>query len=166
MHTTSLWWQLPQHVLDARFSSRQDALDGFLGAAYALHVVAKVAVMADAADLQKAVGSGDGAWFATADGRGRGQLRTIEGNLTDASAHDRFVPTVYLYDNYPGGVGQSEPLWRRQHELVVRARELIERCDCKSGCPACVGPVLAVHEDAETSPKGLALSVLGSLEDA
>ena len=76
------------------------------------------------------------------------------------------MPTVYLYDNYPGGVGQSEPLWRRQHELVVRARELIERCDCKSGCPACVGPVLAVHEDAETSPKGLALSVLGSLEDA
>jgi DEAD/DEAH box helicase domain-containing protein len=166
MHTTSLWWQLPQSVLDEHFASRQDALDGFLGAAYALHVVAKVAVMADAADLQKAVGSGDGAWFATADGRGRGQLRTIEGNLTNADVHDRFVPTVYLYDNYPGGVGQSEPLWRRQHELVVRARELIERCDCKSGCPACVGPVLAAHEDAETSPKGLALSVLGALENA
>lgn len=166
MHTTSLWWQLPQHVLDERFASRQDALDGFLGAAYALHVVAKVAVMADAADLQKAVGSGDGAWFATADGRGRGQLRTIEGNLTHAEAHDRFVPTVYLYDNYPGGVGQSEPLWRRQHELVVRAKELIERCECKAGCPACVGPVLAVHEEGETSPKGLALNVLSALEAA
>jgi len=75
MHTTALWWQLSQTELDARFASRQDALDGFLGAAYALHVVAKVAVMADAADLQKAVGSGDGAWFATADGRGRGQRR-------------------------------------------------------------------------------------------
>jgi DEAD/DEAH box helicase domain-containing protein len=166
MHTTSLWWQLSQQVLDERFVSRQDALDGFLGAAYALHVVAKVAVMADAADLQNAVGSGDGAWFATLDGRGRGQLRTIEGNLTNADAHDRFVPTVYLYDNYPGGVGQSEPLWRRQHELVVRARELIERCDCKSGCPACVGPVLAAHEDAGTSPKGLALSVVSALEAA
>jgi DEAD/DEAH box helicase domain-containing protein len=166
MHTTSLWWQLPQHVLDERFASRQDALDGFLGAAYALHVVAKVAVMADAADLQKSVGSGDGAWFATGDGRGRGQLRTVEGHLTNADMHDCFVPTVYLYDNYPGGVGQSEPLWRRQHELVVRARELIERCDCKSGCPACVGPVLAVHEEAATSPKGLAISVLSALEAA
>jgi DEAD/DEAH box helicase domain-containing protein len=131
-----------------------------------LHVVAKVAVMADAVDLQKAVGSGDGAWFATADGRGRGQLRTIDGNVIHANVHDRFVPTMYLYDNYPGGLGQSEPLWRRQHELVVRARELIERCDCKSGCPACVGPVLAVHEQAETSPKGLALSVLSALEMA
>lgn len=166
MHTTSLWWQLPQHVLDAQFASRQDALDGFLGAAYALHVVAKVAVMADASDLQKSVGSGDGAWFATTDGRGRGQLRTVEGNLTNADMHDRFVPTVYLYDNYPGGVGQSEPLWRRQHELVVRARELIGRCDCKLGCPACVGPVLTVHEEAATSPKGLAVGVLSALEAA
>lgn len=166
MHTTALWWQLPQAELDVRFASRQDALDGFLGAAYALHVVAKVAVMADAADLQKAVGSGDGAWFATADGRGRGQLRSIEGNLTDADAHDRFVPTVYLYDNYPGGVGQSEPLWHRQRELVLRARQLVEGCDCKGGCPACVGPVLAVHENAGTSPKGLALRVLVSLESA
>src|SRR6476619_5116780 len=83
MHTTSLWWQLSQSELDARFASRQDALDGFLGAAYALHVVAKVAVMADAADLQKAVGSGDGAWFATADGRGRGQLRSTDGSVAD-----------------------------------------------------------------------------------
>jgi DEAD/DEAH box helicase domain-containing protein len=164
MHTSSLWWQLPQHELDTRFPSRQDALDGFLGAAYALHVVAKVAVMADAADLQKAVGSGDGAWFATADARGRGQLRSVDGALTQPEVHDRFVPTVYLYDNYPGGVGQSEPLWRRQHELVARARELVERCDCRAGCPACVGPVLAAHEDATTSPKGLTLSVLAALE--
>jgi len=163
MHTTSLWWQLPQAELDARFASRQDALDGFLGAAYALHVVAKVAVMADAADLQKVVGSGDGAWFATADGRGRGQLRGTDGSAVDAELQERFVPTVYLYDNYPGGVGQSEPLWRRQDELVLRASELIERCDCKGGCPACVGPVLEVHEDVATSPKGLALAVLGAL---
>src|SRR6476620_8782589 len=166
MHTTAVWWQLSQETLDATFPSGQDALGGFLGAGYALHVVAKVAVMADAADLQKAVGSGDGAWFATADGRGRGQLRGTDGSAVDIEVHDRFVPTVYLYDNYPGGVGQSEPLWRRQSELVVRARELIERCDCKGGCPACVGPVLTVHEDVVASPRALALRVLGALEAA
>ena len=65
LHTTAVWWQLPQATLLAWFASRQDALDGFLGAGYALHVVATVAVMADARDLQKAVGNGDGAWFAT-----------------------------------------------------------------------------------------------------
>jgi DEAD/DEAH box helicase domain-containing protein len=119
--------------------------------------------MADAADLQKAVGSGDGAWFARADGRGRGQLRSTDGSAVQAELQEQFVPTVYLYDNYPGGVGQSEPLWHRQGELVLRARELIARCDCKGGCPACVGPVLEMHEDIATSPKGLALSVLAAL---
>ena len=38
------------------------------------------------------------------------------------------MPTVYLYDNFPGGVCLSEPLWQRQAELVQRARELVQRC--------------------------------------
>jgi DEAD/DEAH box helicase domain-containing protein len=177
LHTTALWWQLPQDVLDAAFDSRQAALDGFLGAAYALHVVASVAVMAEARDLQKAVGSGDGAWFASTDGRGRGQIRmadeeTASGGSksvgacappTNALEGERFLPTVYLYDNYPGGVGLSEPLWKRQGELVARARELVSGCDCKGGCPACVGPVLAIDEDADVTPRALALRVLGLL---
>ena len=61
LHTTAVWWQLPQSVLDAAFTDRQQALDGFLGAACALHLVATVAVMAEQRDLQKSVGSGDGA---------------------------------------------------------------------------------------------------------
>ncbi|MGH8029912.1 MAG: DEAD/DEAH box helicase, partial [Arenimonas sp.] len=182
LHTTALWWHVPQDVLDAGFDSRQAALDGFLGAAYALHVVASVAVMAEARDLHKAVGSGDGAWFAATDGRGRGQIRRAEDGVAGvggksvgayapptgaatqlALAGERFLPTVYLYDNYPGGVGLSEPLWKRQGELVTRARELVAACDCKAGCPACVGPVLAGDEDAEVTPRALALRVLGML---
>src|SRR5690606_29548421 len=85
LHTSAVWWQLPQATLLAWFASRQDALDGFLGAGYALHVVATVAVMADARDLQKAVGNGDGAWFATADAKGRGQLRGVEGPVEGLS---------------------------------------------------------------------------------
>ncbi|MBZ4038129.1 DEAD/DEAH box helicase [Novilysobacter selenitireducens] len=175
LHTTAAWWQLPQPVLLSWFASRQDALDGFLGAAHALHVVATVAVMADARDLQKAVGNGDGAWFATADAKGRGQLRGVKGGntLVPGGADDEtlescrhFVPTVYLYDNFPGGVGLSEPLWTRQEELVRRAAELVERCDCRAGCPACVGPVLAADEGREeATPKSLALRVLGLLVD-
>ena len=207
---------MPQATLLAWFASRQDALDGFLGAGYALHVVATVAVMADARDLQKAVGNGDGAWFATADAKGRGQLRGVEAPVESLSiapgararlplqAHDefvamhagdghgsagtahgatssahtalpasggevemqQFVPTIYLYDNFPGGVGLSEPLWTRQSELVARAAELVERCDCKAGCPACVGPVLATDEAGDgATPKSLARRVLGLLTE-
>nr|WP_231120394.1 DEAD/DEAH box helicase [Lysobacter tabacisoli] len=175
LHTTALWWQLPHATLLAWFASRQEALDGFLGAAYALHVVATVAVMADARDLQKAVGNGDGAWFATPDAGGRGQLRGLDGRALATAGADaveldqgrQFVPTVYLYDNFPGGVGLSEPLWLRQAELVQRAVELVARCDCRAGCPACVGPVLAADEhDGDATPKALARRVLALLADA
>ena len=169
LHTTAVWWQLPQAVLLKAFASRQDALDGFLGAAHALHVVATVAVMADARDLQKSVGNGDGAWFATQDGKGNGRAQDDAGKAVamaelGAAEVQQFVPTVYLYDNSPGGVGLSEPLWQRQAELVQRAQELISRCDCVAGCPACVGPVLAAHEAKPlATPKTLALEVLGLL---
>ena len=169
LHTTAVWWQLPQAVLLKAFASKQDALDGFLGAAYALHVVATVAVMADARDLQKSVGNGDGAWFATQDGKGNGRVQGDDGKampMLESSSVDvqQFVPTVYLYDNFPGGVGLSEPLWQRQAELVQRAHELVGRCDCVAGCPACVGPVLATSEGRPlATPKSLALEVLDLL---
>jgi DEAD/DEAH box helicase domain-containing protein len=120
--------------------------------------------MAEARALHQAVGSGDGAWFAQADGNGRGQLRGGDGSLLRAEAQAQFSPTVFLYDNFPGGVGQSEPLWRRQSELIHRASELVGRCDCRAGCPACIGPILAAEEESEAAtPKSLALRVLSLL---
>ncbi|QYR53027.1 DEAD/DEAH box helicase [Lysobacter soyae] len=162
MHTTSCWWQLPEPVLNALFESRNEALEGFLGAAHALHVVARIAVMADAADLQKSVGSGDGAWSAVRDRSGRGQLRATGGGGLEAESIARFEPTVYLYDNYPGGVGLSEPLWQRQRELLERAQSLLRACECRAGCPACVGPVLEEDLPMAQSPKALALTVLSA----
>jgi DEAD/DEAH box helicase domain-containing protein len=179
LQTSAVWWQLEQATLESAFASRQDALDGFLGAAYALHTVASLSVMAEARDLQKAVGSGDAAFFATQDQRGRGQWRNAEGKVEDpdgamgrspsaAEAMDgrerpAFNPTVYLYDNYPGGIGLSEPLFRRETELIAQARDLVHACSCAVGCPACVGPVLASDEASARSAKCLALTVLGLL---
>jgi DEAD/DEAH box helicase domain-containing protein len=177
MHTTAVWWQLPQPVLEGLFRSRHDALDGFLGAAAALHTVARIAAMADGADLQKAVGSGDGAWFAATDARGRGRLRGASPNhaaSVDAARDDlaegeaAFVPTLYLYDNLPGGIGLAEPLWKRQAELVSGAIALIDGCDCTAGCPTCVGPVLTEsrQDDAAATPKAHARRVLIALSAA
>jgi DEAD/DEAH box helicase domain-containing protein len=159
LHTTAVWWQLPQRALEQAFDHRQEALDGFLAAAHALHIVATVAVMAEARDLQKAVGSGDGAWFATPDTNGRAQLRSGFGE-GEPSMTGPFVPTLYLYDAFPGGVGLSAPLYERREDLVRLARELVRRCDCRGGCPACVGPVLAADEQNERSLKSLATRVL------
>lgn len=47
---------------------------------------------------------------------------------------------IFLYDNYPGGIGFSEPLFAMHDELLARTKELIDECPCQSGCPSCVGP--------------------------
>ncbi len=50
------------------------------------------------------------------------------------------MPRIFVYDNYPGGIGFSEPLFRMHAELLEGTRRLIAECGCESGCPACVGP--------------------------
>ncbi len=106
------------------------------------------------------MGSGDGAWFAVADAAGRGRISAADGTAALPDSFERFLPTVYLYDNFPGGVGLSEPLFERAHELVRLAWSAVGQCECKAGCPACVGPVLAADEHREETPKALALRVL------
>lgn len=58
------------------------------------------------------------------------------------------------------GIGHREPLFERREDLVAQAMKLIERCDCRGGCPGCVDQVLATDETAATTPKALALRVL------
>src|SRR4029077_4675912 len=48
---------------------------------------------------------------------------------------------IFVYDNYPGGIGFSAPLYRMHRELVDTTHRLIADCDCENGCPGCVGPV-------------------------
>ena len=79
----------------------------------------------------------------------------------DPGAMAEFAPAVYLYDNYPGGIGLSRPLFERRDELIAAAVGLVSGCRCGSGCPACVGPILA--SDEQRSPKGSALRVLALL---
>jgi DEAD/DEAH box helicase domain-containing protein len=58
----------------------------------------------------------------------------------------QFEPNLYLYDVYPGGIGQSAPLFRLTPLLLRRTWELIDSCGCPHGCPSCVGPVGEVGE--------------------
>jgi DEAD/DEAH box helicase domain-containing protein len=160
MHTTAVWWQVhPQALADA-FPSRQQALDGFLGAAYAMHHVAALRLMAEPGDLGRAVGDGDAEWFAITGPGGRGQLRTLDGGEADPEAQREFRPAVFLYDNYPGGVGLSAPLYDQRAAVAADAYDLVAACGCDQGCPSCVGPILAGEEDRGFSPRQAALTAL------
>ena len=50
-------------------------------------------------------------------------------------------PRIFIYDNYPGGIGFSEPLFAMDDELRRRTRELIAGCECQHGVQTCVGPI-------------------------
>lgn len=166
LHTTAVWWTVSPDALEAAFSSRQQALDGFLGAAHAMHYVAAVLSMSEPRDLGRAVGDNESTWFATVGTGGRGELRAFETGDPTAQGEvpvGPFRPTVFLYDNYPGGIGLSAPLFQQAGEVVNRARSLVTGCPCRSGCPACVGPILATDESRGFSPKATALTVLDLL---
>jgi DEAD/DEAH box helicase domain-containing protein len=51
-----------------------------------------------------------------------------------------YEPNIFIYDNYPGGIGLSEPLYRLHDRLLTESMALIAACACQDGCPSCVGP--------------------------
>ena len=62
---------------------------------------------------------------------------------------DLFEPTLFIYDNYPGGMGFSHQLFDDTKTLLEKTMRLISRCECRSGCPSCVGPVKEVGEKSK-----------------
>jgi DEAD/DEAH box helicase domain-containing protein len=67
-------------------------------------------------------------------------------------------PTITVYEQTPGGVGYAEQVCRSLRAILIAARELVMRCPCQRGCPACVGPVLEHEYSLDT--KALALALL------
>jgi DEAD/DEAH box helicase domain-containing protein len=59
---------------------------------------------------------------------------------TDAAGTIRGQPSVFIYDEVPAGIGFSRKLFEIHPELMQRAVELVDDCECRDGCPSCVGP--------------------------
>jgi DEAD/DEAH box helicase domain-containing protein len=111
MHTTSYWMTIPAAVMARLPYAPDDRRDGIVALSFAMKQVAQLLLMCDGHDI--------------------GISLDME---TDS-------PRVFIYDNYPGGIGFSEPLFRMHHELLEATRRLIAECDCENGCPGCVGPI-------------------------
>lgn len=169
MHTTAAWWEASPQALDRAFPTRQAALDGFLGAASAVHRIAALLSLAEPHDIGRAVGDGgpESAWSAAAGADGRAEARGLDGAPVDVGASGKpFRPTLYLYDNFPGGIGIAAPLFDLRDRVLEHAVDLVAHCPCTYGCPACVGPVLASDETSVLTPKAAALRVLRLLRGA
>jgi DEAD/DEAH box helicase domain-containing protein len=136
MHTTAFWLHFPETFL-ARFPdlSPTERQNGLTALGNALRTVAAFLLMCDPHDLDVA--------FAEDISQG-------------VKSHE---PDLFLYDNYAGGVGLSEPLYQMAAKLLKHASELIAGCPCEAGCPSCAGPVGEIGEHG----KEAALRILGEL---
>jgi DEAD/DEAH box helicase domain-containing protein len=120
MHTTSYWLTIPSNVMAVLPYATDDRRDGVVGLSFALKQVAQLLLMCDGHDIGISIKSeeADGA-----DGAAAG------------------AQTIFVYDNYPGGIGFSAPLFEAHRELLEGTRRLIADCPCENGCPGCVGPI-------------------------
>ena len=144
MHTTAYWLTVPQATYAGLPFTPAERRDGVAGLGIALRGVAQLLLMCERHDIGLAI-HGD-------EVRGVGDDGADGLDVTGQ-------PQIFIYDNYPGGIGFSEPLFNLHGQLLARARELVRRCPCDTGCPACVGPV------GLTGPKAklVALSLLDRL---
>jgi DEAD/DEAH box helicase domain-containing protein len=141
MHTTAYWLTLPRDVMAALPFASDDRRDGVVGLSFAMRQVAQLLLMCDRQDIGISIGNGD---------------HGDDGELTQLPDE----PRIFVYDNYPGGIGFSEPLFAMHEDLLRRTREVIAGCECTHGCPTCVGPV------GNTGPlaKLVALRILENLQ--
>ena len=69
------------------------------------------------------------------------------------------VPSIYVYDMYPGGTGLSESLIENIDKIFPACLDLVENCGCEHGCPSCIGPDLEERKIEDNRKK----AVLGFL---
>jgi DEAD/DEAH box helicase domain-containing protein len=60
------------------------------------------------------------------------------GGLSTNAHPQTGVPTIFIHDGHPGGVGITRIAFAHFEELVADAHRLICECRCRDGCPSCV----------------------------
>ncbi|AYO30933.1 DEAD/DEAH box helicase [Biomaibacter acetigenes] len=126
MHTTAFWISIPEDITGL---SKEELESGLLGLCNVMANLAPLYLMCDPRDI-----------------RGVVQIRSPF----------TMKPTIYIYDNYPGGVGFSEKLYDMDEMLLRAARQVIMECSCENGCPSCVGP----YEEVGPGSKNFALKII------
>ncbi|HEY0516100.1 MAG TPA: DEAD/DEAH box helicase [Solirubrobacteraceae bacterium] len=72
------------------------------------------------------------------------------------------VPTIFVYDGHPGGIGIVRSAFGRFEELCEDAQRLIGGCPCAEGCPSCVQSPKCGNLNEPLSKAG-ALVLLGEM---
>lgn len=109
--TRAVWWTVPPEVIEAAGVAAAD-LPG------ALHAAEHAAI-------------GMLPLVATSD-------RWDVGGVSTPLHPDTGLPTVMVFDGYPGGAGFAQRAYEAFETWVRSTRDAVLGCRCRSGCPACV----------------------------
>ncbi len=141
MHTTSFWLHFSRPFLEALEDlTPTEILNALTGLGNAFRTVGALLLMCDPRDLGVAITEEDG---------------------KPATGYE---PNLHLYDRYPGGIGQSQPLFEMMPKLLDGGRQLISRCKCDAGCPSCVGPVGEIGQRGKDAALRILDRLTSSLE--
>jgi DEAD/DEAH box helicase domain-containing protein len=133
-HTTAFWITIKNELLNRIDIKSEEKLEAITGIAYLMRHLSAVLLMCDVKDIGVAVEDN-----LTGTEINLNTYRKFS-TLGDQSLKQAFEPNIYIYDNYPNGIGFSEILYEKTIDLLHNVVGVIEKCYCSRGCPSCVGP--------------------------
>lgn len=156
MHTTAYWLTIPVFIMQALPFSAEQKVNGLFGLAYCLHHVSPLFMMCDLHDIGVSVGDNATGKSVPPHDVPKQALEREELNFfTDPD----FEPNIFIFDNFPGGIGLSPSLFDLEDKLLRQCLQTIKACPCTEGCPSCVGPA----KESGKMAKQVALKILSDL---
>jgi DEAD/DEAH box helicase domain-containing protein len=131
LHTTGYWITVDEDLW--RSLGRETLEAGLQGMAHSLRHIASLRLMCDPRDL---------------------------GSVAEVRSVTTRLPTVTVYEMYPGGVGYSARMYELHRQLLENAASLVRDCPCLAGCPSCIGPLHLVEGAKEACLRLLCASAL------
>ncbi|MFO7561980.1 MAG: DEAD/DEAH box helicase [Enhygromyxa sp.] len=139
LHTVAAYWSFPDRLL-AQLGDPYRRSNAALAAAHAIHHVAAMILMCELGDLRHAIAAGapgpEGVAAFAPVGLGR---PSAEASLLAGGR-----PTIYLYDDLPGGAGLATRVHALGRPFFERALAVVRGCGCAHGCPTCIGTEVAL----------------------
>lgn len=158
MHTTAYWLTIPADLFASLPFPPEAKVNGLFGLAYLLHHVSPLFMMCDLHDVGVSIGD-------DLSGESIPPRNIPQKIIPDAASaiclHPSFTPNIFIYDNYPGGIGLSPSLFDLEKKLLAASLETLLACPCYEGCPSCVGPVKESGLQAKRVAEQLLRKLLG-----
>ncbi|MBW8349049.1 DEAD/DEAH box helicase [Bacillus sp. IITD106] len=132
LHTNAAWISLNKELKEI---GMEDLEYGLIGCAHALKAIIPLFAMCDPADIH---------------------------TVSQVKASVNSKPTIFIYDQYPGGIGISNKVYEMMPKILEEAKNLVAHCPCDDGCPSCIGTDISTIRTKDITIKLLEIMLSAS----